>query len=146
MCSEFDPVCCAQIGDENGIERRTSRSNRRTGISLIDGSEITHYHPSSLDDSSVISLPRSGRSFHLEQRLLPVQAPTISPQVAIRPENAMAGNCNRNRVRGASVCHGTNRSRLIDRLGYLRVRLRRAEPNRLKIRPHAPLEGSRLNI
>src|SRR5437773_1923626 len=124
------------------MERMTSRSNRRTGITVVGGSEITHHHPLPIDDSSVITLAAScRRSFQFEQHLLALHAPAVAAQVTVRPKNAMARNRNRNRIRRASMRHRANGGRLLDCLGNFGVRARLAESNGLQIRPHASLKS-----
>src|SRR5437588_10729668 len=83
---------------------------------------------------------------HLQQSPLPLYSPPISAHLAVFPNNSMAGNGNRDPVRGTGASHRPGRARLTDRLGDLSIGLRGSERQRLQVSPDPFLERRRLDI
>src|SRR5439155_3554198 len=91
------------------------------------------------------SIGTSG-SFHFEQCFFAIDSPAISAHPAILANYTMTRNCHSHLVRSASPSDGSCCCGLSDGLRHLAIGLGRAKRNRLKIRPHSPLKGGRLNI
>src|ERR1700722_10008977 len=84
--------------------------------------------------------------FHLEQRLLALRAPPISTHAAVLPDDSMARDHHRDRIRRASSRDRAGSVGPSNALCYLAIRPRRPEWNFLQICPHAPLKGRRTNV
>src|SRR5579864_3939572 len=75
--------------------------------------------------------------FLLEQRVLAFEAPAVAGQVAVLTDDAMAGNDDGDRIRGAGASDGANRSGLADGSGDFGVRARGAVGDAAKLVPDA---------
>src|SRR5580658_7393685 len=83
---------------------------------------------------------------HLQQCLLAFDPPAITSHATVLAHDAMAWDRHRHWIRGAGAGHGANRARPADTLGHLAVRTRRAEWNRLQVRPDPALKRCGANI
>src|SRR6185437_6725113 len=84
--------------------------------------------------------------FLLEQRVFAFEAPAIAGQVAVLADDAMAGNNDGDRIRGAGARDGANSSGLADRACDLGVRARGAVGDAAKLVPDAALERGGLHV
>src|SRR5204863_3735421 len=87
-------------------------------------------------------IPNSVRAaFQGEQFLLPVLPPAVAREVAVRPDRAVAGNQDGDRVRGAGAADGPGRAGTSDPPRDLPVAARGAGRNRPELFPDPGLEG-----
>src|SRR5438046_654638 len=84
----------------------------------------------------------------LGSKLIPfaIHPPAVAAHPSILSNYPMTRNCHSHLVRSASPCDGSCCCGLSDGLRHLAIGLGRAKRNRLKIHPHSPLKGGRLNI
>src|ERR1051325_3793477 len=86
------------------------------------------------------------RALPLEQGLLAVGSPAIAPEVAVRADDAVAGNHERRRVRRAGARDRPGRGRHADASRDVRVGPRLPERNLPELLPHTPLERGRADV
>ena len=85
-------------------------------------------------------------AFLLEQGALAFDAPAVAAQALVRPDDAVAGNHQRDRVSGAGIGHGAAGAGLADGGGDLAVAARLAGGNGLQFAPDLQLKGGRAQV
>src|ERR1041384_3864659 len=124
----------------NGAAART-----RASASTRAGASAAANPFSSVAPSASIFTP-SGSRFTLEQRPLALDAPAVTGKRAVVAHDAVAGNGDRDRVRGAGVRYRTHRFRHADPLRDLRVGRGRPGRNLAQRLPHALLKGGAAHV
>src|SRR6266851_776270 len=84
--------------------------------------------------------------FQVQKGFLAFSSPAIASHVTIGADYAVAGNCDRDRIRGAGASNSASGGRLSDSLCYLAVGTGCAEGDGLQVGPHPALECRGLNV
>jgi len=99
-----------------GGEQATSSTSQRKSDDImdslsafLDGAIKSSHRTSRIRGDAVLS---RSRSFQIEQLFLSLKAPTVACKIAVFPNDAMAGNGDRDAVRGTGSGHGTGSRRL----------------------------------
>ena len=102
--SSASPTRCGQSGQEPGRGRRDAILTMEMLIAHVVGRRMSR-----ICGDAVLS---RSRSFQIEQLFLSLKAPTVACKIAVFPNDAMAGNGDRDAVRGTGSGYGTGSRRL----------------------------------
>src|SRR5579872_3746672 len=119
-----------------------ARTSVRTMILLIAGALFRSGEQVRLDRADGLWPTRQHRPFEVQQRRLARQAAAVACQLAVRADDPVAGNDDRNRVAAVRQPDGASGARQLDPARDLAVGDGLAEADGLQLSPDAPLERS----